>query len=91
LKHPERDIDASDWTEQDLLTRGLAVQRLAADEADTLAELDALRNATATDPDAIAALERRLRALGVCRANLVAAAETIPVSDNSAEKHLWRS
>jgi hypothetical protein len=70
--HPERDIDASDWTEQDLLTRELAVERLAADETETLAELAALQNSPGSDPEVVAALERRLQALRVSRAHLVA-------------------
>lgn len=69
--YPERDIDASDWTEQDLLTRDLAVERLAADEAETLAELAALQNSPGSDPEVVAVLERRLQALQVSRAHLV--------------------
>lgn len=69
--HPERDIDASDWTEQDLLTRELAVERLAADEAETLAELTALQDLTGAAPEVVAALERRLQALRLSRAHLL--------------------
>jgi hypothetical protein len=66
----EKDIDASDWTEQDLLTRDLAMERLAADEAETVAALDALRAAPDAAPDAIGLLEQRLRALRACQANI---------------------
>jgi len=69
--HPEHDIDASDWTEQDLLTRDLAAQRLAADEAETAAELQRARATPDSDPAAVELLERRLRALEATRANLV--------------------
>jgi hypothetical protein len=70
---PERDIDASDWTEQDLLTRELAVERLAEDEAETTAELQRLRAARIAQPDAIDLLERRLRAIEASRANVAVA------------------
>jgi len=69
---PGRDIDASDWTERDLLTRELAVERLTDDEAATTAELAALRACDKADPDAIAHLQRRLQALETTRRNLVA-------------------
>jgi len=69
---PGRDIDASDWTERDLLTRELAAERLAADEAETLAELTALQTAAAPDADAVAQLQRRLNALRATRANVEA-------------------
>jgi hypothetical protein len=69
---PERDIDASDWTERDLLTRELARARLARDEAETFTELTQLRSAPNTDPELIALLERRLRALAASRASLLA-------------------
>ncbi|MGO9927347.1 MAG: hypothetical protein ACLPLP_14845 [Mycobacterium sp.] len=69
---PGRDIDASDWTERDLLTRELAAERLAADEAETLAELAALQTAAAPDADAVAQLQRRLNALRATRANVEA-------------------
>lgn len=68
---PGRDINASDWTERDLLTRQLAVERLTDDEAATKAELTALRTRDNADPDAIAHLERRLKALEVTRRNLL--------------------
>src|SRR5271166_377108 len=71
VMHPEHDIDASDWTEQDLLTRDLAAQRLAADEAETAAELQRARATPDSDPAAVELLERRLRALEATRANLV--------------------
>jgi hypothetical protein len=78
---PDRDIAASDWTEQDLLTRDLAAERLATDEAETVAELEALRDAPATDPEAMALLERRLRAIQASRANVTAdQQDSIPVS-----------
>jgi len=67
-----RDIDASDWTERDLLTRELAAERLAADAAETLAELTALQTAAAPDADAVAQLQRRLNALRATRANVEA-------------------
>lgn len=67
-----RDIDASDWTERDLLTRELAGERLAADAAETLAELTALQTAAAPDADAVAQLQRRLNALRATRANVEA-------------------
>ncbi|MGO9040899.1 MAG: hypothetical protein ACLQIK_04455 [Mycobacterium sp.] len=69
---PGRDIDASDWTERDLLTRELAAERLAADEAETLAELSALQTAAEPDADAVAQLQRRLNALRATRANVEA-------------------
>lgn len=69
---PGRDIDASDWTERDLLTRELAAERLAADEADTLAELTAMQAAAAPDAHAVAQLRRRLNALRATRANVEA-------------------
>ncbi|MGO8769744.1 hypothetical protein [Mycobacterium sp.] len=69
---PGRDIDASDWTERDLLTRELAAERLAADEAETLAELTALQTAAEPDADAVAQLQRRLNALRATRANVEA-------------------
>ena len=65
-----RDINASDWTERDLLTRELAVQRLTDDEAATKAELTALLARDEADADAIAHLERRLKALEATRQNL---------------------
>lgn len=64
------DINASDWTEQDLLTRELAAGRLAAEEAETLAALEALRAAPSADPAAMELLERRLLAIEASRANL---------------------
>jgi len=77
----DRDIAASDWTEQDLLTRDLAAGRLAADEAETVAELAALRDGAAPDPDTMALLERRLRAIQASRANVTAdQRDSIPVS-----------
>ncbi|HME49544.1 hypothetical protein [Mycobacterium sp.] len=69
---PGKDIDASDWTERDLLTRELAAERLAADEAETLAELTALQAGGAADPGAVAQLQRRLTALRATRANVEA-------------------
>lgn len=66
-----RDINASDWTERDLLTRELAVQRLADDEAATKAELTALLASDEADPDAVAHLERRLKALELTQRNLL--------------------
>jgi hypothetical protein len=69
----KHDIDASDWTEQDLLTRELAVERLAQDEAETMADLQRLRAAPDTQPDAIELLERRLRAIAASRANVAVA------------------
>jgi hypothetical protein len=68
---PGRDINASDWTERDLLTRELAVERLADDEAATKAELTALLASDEADPDAVAHLERRLKALEVTQRNLL--------------------
>ncbi len=65
-----RDINASDWTERDLLTRELATQRLTDDEAATKAELTALLARDEADADAIAHLERRLKALEATRRNL---------------------
>ncbi|GAA3146743.1 hypothetical protein GCM10010466_42200 [Planomonospora alba] len=67
---PDRDIAASDWTEQDLLTRQLARERLAAAEAETLARLQALRAAPDADPAAVGLLQRRLDALAAGRAAL---------------------
>ena len=67
-----RDIAASDWTERDLLTRELAAERLAADAAETLAELTALQTAAAPDADVVAQLQRRLNALRATRANVEA-------------------
>jgi hypothetical protein len=69
---PGRDIDASDWTERDLLTRELAAERLAEDQAETAAELAALRSLSDADSDVMAQLERRLRALEATRRKLVA-------------------
>lgn len=66
----EHDIDASDWTEQDLLTRELALERLARDETETVAQLTRLRSAAETDRPAIELLEKRLRAVKASRANL---------------------
>jgi hypothetical protein len=66
----EKDIDADDWTEQDLLTRELALDRLARDATQTAADLAALRAGPHPDPDAVALLERRLRALEESRANV---------------------
>ncbi len=65
---PEKDIPASDWTEQDLLTRDLARERLAEAESEALAELHALRAAPAADPAAVDLLERRLEAIATTRA-----------------------
>lgn len=70
---PGRDINASDWTERDLLTRELAAARLEEDEAETAAELAALRSLPDGDLDVMAHLERRLRALEATRRNLAAA------------------
>ena len=67
------DIAADDWVEQDLLTRDLATDRLAGLEADTLAELAAVRAAPRPDPAAVELLERRLRAIGASRENIAAA------------------
>ncbi|MHA3021732.1 hypothetical protein ACXPWS_15965 [Mycobacterium sp. BMJ-28] len=58
-----RDIDASDWTEQDLLTREIAARRLADEEIATAAELLALGADADAHPEAIALLERRLNAV----------------------------
>jgi hypothetical protein len=66
----EKDIDADDWTEQDLLTRELALDRLAEDVAETEVALAALRGRADPDPDAVDLLERRLRALAISRANI---------------------
>jgi hypothetical protein len=66
----ESDIEASDWTEQDLLTRELALVRLAQDETETEAELARLRSADEADRHAIELLEKRLRALEATRTNL---------------------
>jgi hypothetical protein len=66
----EHDIEASDWTEQDLLTRELALERLAQDETETEAELARLRSADGADRHAIELLEKRLRALEATRSNL---------------------
>jgi hypothetical protein len=57
------DIPADDWVEQDLLTRDLATDRLAALEEETRAELARV----AGDPAAVELLERRLRAIGASR------------------------
>ncbi len=65
-----QDINASDWTERDLLTREIATQRLTEDEAATKAELTALLARDEADADAIAHLERRLKALEATRQNL---------------------
>ncbi|MFI0354945.1 hypothetical protein [Actinomadura sp. 9N407] len=67
---PERDIDASDWAEQDLLTRELARERLAQEENETTAELDALLATGRAHPAAIELLERRLDALKASKANI---------------------
>ena len=67
---PDKDIDADDWTEQDLLTRDLALERLAEDWAETTAALETLRASPDPDADAVALLERRLRALAQSRANI---------------------
>ncbi|WP_433755638.1 hypothetical protein [Nocardia sp. CA-135398] len=69
---PEHDIDASDWTEQDLLTRELATERLAEDELETVAELERLRSSGQVAPEAVELLERRLRALAASRSNIAA-------------------
>lgn len=66
----EKDIDADDWTEQDLLTRELALERLTEDATQTTAALGALRAGPDPDPQAVALLERRLHALEESRANI---------------------
>ncbi|MEV3964209.1 CoA transferase [Nocardia sp. NPDC050193] len=66
----ERDIDAPDWAETDLLTRELAAERLAADEAETKQELRELLADPAADPARVEQLERRLRALEASRSNI---------------------
>ncbi|TDC72002.1 hypothetical protein E1200_00075 [Actinomadura sp. GC306] len=52
--------ERSDWTDQDLLTRGEAGDRIRAEIAETLARLDRTDPARAQER---AALERRLAAL----------------------------
>ncbi|OXR40428.1 hypothetical protein B7C42_07486 [Nocardia cerradoensis] len=66
-----QDIHSSDWAEQDLLTRELAVQRLNQEEASTKAELHRERSQPNSDPDAIKLLEQRLRALAASRKNIL--------------------
>ncbi|MEW2353413.1 hypothetical protein [Spirillospora sp. NPDC029432] len=66
----ERRAGASDWTEQDLLTRELALERLAEAEAETVTALEELRASPAADPGAVELLERRLSALEASRARL---------------------
>ena len=69
------DIAADDWVEQDLLTRGLAADRLAALEAETRAELTALRELPNPDGAAVDLLERRLRAIAASRETIVTASD----------------
>jgi hypothetical protein len=60
------DLGASDWTDQDLLTRDEAGQRLRSEIADVRDRLAALRADNREDPPAAAAeqmLGRRLAAL----------------------------
>jgi hypothetical protein len=65
------DIAADDWAEQDLLTRDLATDRLAALEAETRAELARVGD----DAAAVAMLERRLRAIDASRETISTAAD----------------
>ncbi|WP_030925137.1 hypothetical protein [Streptosporangium amethystogenes] len=66
----DEDIPASDWTEQDLLTRDLADERLDQEQAETIARLQALRLTPDPDPEAVGLLERRLRAIEASRAHI---------------------
>lgn len=67
------DIAADDWVEQDLLTRDLAAERLAALETTTRAELETLDDASPADQAARELLERRLRAIAASRATIASA------------------
>jgi hypothetical protein len=65
------DIAADDWAEQDLLTRDLATDRLAALEVETRAELARVGD----DAAAVAMLERRLRAIDASRETISTTAD----------------
>ena len=65
------DIAADDWVEQDLLTRDLATDRLAALETQTRAELARV----ADDAAAVDMLERRLHAIDASRAAIAEAGD----------------
>jgi hypothetical protein len=56
-------LPVDDWTDQDLLTKGEARQRLVGEIARTQAELDDVNSAAQPDPAAVALLERRLNAM----------------------------
>jgi hypothetical protein len=69
----EQDIDAADWTDQDLLTRGEAGERLADAIESTRRRLEALEAQPSEGPEAAAAVlmvRRRLTALESRRASL---------------------
>jgi len=65
------DIAADDWAEQDLLTRDLAADRLAALEAETRADLARVGD----DAAAVAMLQRRLRAIDASRETIGSASD----------------
>jgi hypothetical protein len=55
-------LPVSDWTDQDLLTKDEARERLVGEIGRTRARLDELREMNAADPE-ITLLERRLNAM----------------------------
>ncbi len=55
-------LPVSDWTDQDLLTKGEARERLVDEIGRTRARLDALASTNVDDPE-IRLLERRLNAM----------------------------
>lgn len=57
---PEQPIDADDWTEQDLLTRSEASERLVEAVAEAESELAEALKAGVTDSAAVEALRTRL-------------------------------
>jgi hypothetical protein len=55
-------LPVSDWTDQDLLTKDEARERLVGEIGRTMARLDELRSTNADNPE-ITLLERRLNAM----------------------------
>jgi hypothetical protein len=58
-----KQLPVDDWTDQDLLTKDEARERLVGEIDRTQAELDDVNSAAQPDPAAVALLQRRLNAM----------------------------
>ncbi|MFF3573988.1 hypothetical protein [Nocardia jiangxiensis] len=66
----DKDIDAADWVDQDLLTRQEAGERLAEEIARVRARLRAVESQSGADAAAVTMIARRLAAMESIRDSL---------------------